>query len=165
MTADELSQIRARADAATSGDWTFTGPSGPTDDTPEGGDFAIRNAGHIIAETFHRTALNTTQPAFGNATFIAHARTDIPRVLDALEAAQRDVEAISAGRDAVIIVGEMGLAREKELTAERDALKADNDRLRAALTKIRTDDVIYLKDGTPELCIGARIARAALGAK
>jgi hypothetical protein len=52
----------------TPGPFGARGPSAPTANTPEGGDYAITDAaGNIIAEVFHRSGEHTTHPARENA--------------------------------------------------------------------------------------------------
>lgn len=56
------------------GPLTSWGPSFPTPDTPEGGDYAIRDAkGQIVAETFARSDYTVTQPAKAYAQLFAAA--------------------------------------------------------------------------------------------
>lgn len=64
----------------TKGPWIAAGPSRPTLDTPEGGDFAIAAGREIIAEVFRRTSTTVLQDAHANAHLIAAA----PELWDAL---------------------------------------------------------------------------------
>jgi hypothetical protein len=65
----------------TAGPLTLVGPSRPTLDTPEGGDYAVYDAhGQIIAETFARSSLTERHPARENAMLFA-AATDLLREL------------------------------------------------------------------------------------
>lgn len=58
----------------TKGPWTIRGPSRPTLDSPDGGDYAILDGeGQIIAETFFRTDVHTTRPSRANAVLISKA--------------------------------------------------------------------------------------------
>lgn len=57
----------------TPGPWAIKGPSLPSADTPEGGDFAIVAGGQIIGEAFRRTGSSVTQPAHYNARLMATA--------------------------------------------------------------------------------------------
>jgi len=64
--------------------WSITGPSAPEPDTPEGGDYAIRDeAGKIIAEVYRRVDYGDAglRDARGNARLIAAA----PDLLESLE--------------------------------------------------------------------------------
>lgn len=67
----------------TPGPLTIQGPSQPSSDTPEGGDYAIRDTtGKIIAETFARVDYGSAglRPALDNARLFAAA----PDLLEAL---------------------------------------------------------------------------------
>lgn len=53
------------------GPWTIKGPSLPTADTPNGGDFAIVAAGQIIGEAYRQAGASTFLPAHFNARLMA----------------------------------------------------------------------------------------------
>lgn len=81
----QLQQIRERADAATEGPWTLGLGYGAVIAPPEQarpGDHAFNEddyeayGGMLVGESIRRH----------NATFIGHARTDVPRLVDALSA-------------------------------------------------------------------------------
>jgi len=71
-TTDDLAAMRARVDGAVPGPWTWT--VGSVEATRDGETFEI-----VEREDFHQTTRNDVE-------FIAHARTDVPRLLDAVEA-------------------------------------------------------------------------------
>lgn len=71
--AEELAAIRARAEAATPGPWTLYDQDAGTELAGRFGRIAIPDSMHSVA-----------WPA--NAKFIAHARTDVPRLLAAVDA-------------------------------------------------------------------------------
>lgn len=73
--------------AHSSGPWMAHGPSKPTPDAPEGGDWCIQDGGtNVIAETFYRVSEGAggTRPAGANARLIAAA----PEMLQALQMAR-----------------------------------------------------------------------------
>ena len=81
ITTDELAEIRARVDAATEGPWhdrgdviAYEAPAKPNFGWPNTGDVAY------LVNLCPAPALTV------DAEFIAHARTDVPRLLDAVEA-------------------------------------------------------------------------------
>lgn len=70
MTEEELEEIEKRANAATEGPWEVV----PDPDKPYL-DKVVRHYGHLtdlLAQCFHTN---------GNATFIAHAREDVPALI------------------------------------------------------------------------------------
>ena len=71
-TTDELAAMRARVDGAVPGPWTWT--VGSVEATRDGETFEI-----VEREDLHQTTRNDVE-------FIAHARTDVPRLLDAVDA-------------------------------------------------------------------------------
>ena len=74
----KLEEIRARAEKATEGPWEVEGPSMPGPDDS----LAVTTDGGVVAYV---------QPTVDDAEFIAHSRTDVPKLVAALEA----VEAIA----------------------------------------------------------------------
>lgn len=86
MTPEQIAEIRARAEATTPGPWRardaeffqhiILGP-GPTDELGE-------SRPQVVAATQNVGWRS-------NAEFIAHARTDVPALLDALDAAEATV--------------------------------------------------------------------------
>lgn len=63
--------------------WTVQGPSGPSIDTPEGGDYAVLENNQIIGEAFARSSETTTHDARKNAILFA-ASKDLLAALQAL---------------------------------------------------------------------------------
>lgn len=112
MREAELAEIRARADAATEGDWLVAYGGGNDDD---GFGIKSRIANKIVAEYWppSRTDYN---PADG--AFIAHARRDIPRLLSTLSARAARISALEADCAA--------------MTKERDEYRPYYDAIRAA---------------------------------
>lgn len=85
ITPEELTAIRERAEKATPGPW------GWSDAKVRDGKYVFVPQGSYLAGTlimFGDTYENGEQ----DADFIAHAREDIPRLLDALEAAFAEIE-------------------------------------------------------------------------
>jgi hypothetical protein len=87
ITAAELAAIRERAEKATSGPW------GWSDAKVRDGKYVFVPQGSYLADTlimFGDTYENGEQ----DAEFIAHAREDIPRLLDEIERLQRVIAAL-----------------------------------------------------------------------
>lgn len=142
-TAPDIEAIRARAEAATKGPWI-----NETQPSDTGGEYAT---GHVVSR--HHTYAGNSAPrtrrnsvtspdtmTFADGEFIAHARTDIPLLLAALQGSQ---ERVSTERENVLaeVARERGEyieralraeARVKELEAERDALLHTSDKQAAA---------------------------------
>ncbi|KAB2806975.1 hypothetical protein F9L07_28495 [Pimelobacter simplex] len=80
---DTLANIRARAEAATDGPW-FVEPCG---------DFGAKTAliPDVLRERYGVNSLSCGED-FATAEFIAHARTDVPRLLDLLDEARAEAE-------------------------------------------------------------------------
>lgn len=95
MTTDRYAALRAALEAGpTPGPREVSGPSRPSADTPEGGDFAILDGGtNIIAETFARVSegVGGTRNAKANAMLFAAADPEtiaaLLKELDALREA------------------------------------------------------------------------------
>ena len=88
MDTQELQAIRERAEAATPGPWKHKKTYISTITTePESDDFIVWGDGGVDKET--------------DAEFIAHARTDIPALLDALAAVTAERDALRVKVDAV----------------------------------------------------------------
>ena len=66
MTRDELDAIRQRVEAATPGPWAVSSPS----------------SGHGVTVGHRMILYATIELALPDAEFIAHARSDIPALLD-----------------------------------------------------------------------------------
>jgi hypothetical protein len=93
------------------GDWYINGPSAPTADSLEGGDYAIVAGGQIIAEVFYRsspvhthnaeakaaTAYQVAFENFGDARPEAVAHERAMRAASAAEAKARTVLAKATG--------------------------------------------------------------------
>ena len=88
MTPD-IEAIKARADKATAGPWANDAPACVAKLWPEGGKMTVATAPH---ETFFGIA---------NAEFIAHARTDIPALIAAIEASETARVKAEQERDAL----------------------------------------------------------------
>jgi len=85
----DLDAIRARADAATAGPWAVEVDGGVDMYTGEGWrqvDVCIPESGEGGA------AMGDHELAFEDATFIAHARTDVPFLLDLVDELRRQVK-------------------------------------------------------------------------
>lgn len=86
--------IRARADAATEGPWTITPPSRQGLDWLDYYSVGTKQDGYLERATLD---VSSHLNAEADAEFIAHARTDVPALLDenarlraALDAVRRD---------------------------------------------------------------------------
>ena len=74
---EEMAIIRARCEAASAGPWTFTGPENHAQGL-------VRDErGWHVCDAYDNTSWSEEQ-CRANAEFIAHARTDVPALLDAL---------------------------------------------------------------------------------
>lgn len=118
---EERDAIRARAEAATDGPWRTW------------------NDGHVGSPTVHigggvmPTPGSDPAQRMPDAEFIAHARTDVPALLDALDAAEAEVERLRENRDECHRAEVAYLRRLTDAEDERDALAAQLDRLRAGV--------------------------------
>ena len=116
MTPERLAEIRARAEAATPGPWeaedysTDPGDEGSCITAGEPGTMRQRAVAYAIDYPW-----TTPESCAADATFIAHARTDVPELAAEVE------------RLRVFIRG----TRIAALTAERDALARQIERVRA----------------------------------
>jgi hypothetical protein len=88
---DRVAEIRQRTEAATPGPWNLDGPWWHGDGSPV----------HLITAGDERTAVAIEPPhddkpsdATGNLLFIAHAREDVPWLLDQLARYQAAVQAV-----------------------------------------------------------------------
>ena len=126
LTETQLREIRERCDAATAGPWEiqhYTNFLG----------FSVWAEGAgCIAERWYECTQSDPYGSeiVGNAQFIAHARTDIPTLLDDLAESQNAHQTVKAHMDAcrsLLNVPDDEVLYEaiKELRAERDALKAE----------------------------------------
>ena len=120
MSADRLADIKAREQAAFGGPWEAL-------DADENGMHAVAVDGTVLVEVGD----------FCDAEFIAHAREDVPWLVDQVESLERwkfeACEVMSGLRElgkalglrpGVQITGPAALAEVARLTAERDALAA-----------------------------------------
>lgn len=83
MTPEQMEEIRGRAEAATPGEWVVEGPDETLDHiNPNIGQWEIESPQMNIGGRL----------TFRDATFIAHARTDVPALLSSLQAAQEEIE-------------------------------------------------------------------------
>lgn len=128
LTSEELREMREYTEAATAGPWEV--------------DVAAVQAQHEVT--------------LGDATFIAKARTDMPRLLDGYATLQDEVERLETSNS-------MNHRFFKEECEQKHALQAENDRLRDALQRI-ADYLPNIADrGEFHWQIGRSIARNALG--
>ena len=98
----DLPAIKKLCEAAMEGEWIVKGPSPGIDvGFDDGGDYAVVADGHIIAEAFHKVGVGVDVNAEANAEFIAHARSDLPAALEALEEAQGKLRAVREWRRAL----------------------------------------------------------------
>lgn len=92
MTNDELEAVRARVLAATAGPWTFREQKGTSVGGFDAPGTTVCSFGYD--DTYYPT--EGTPPETADAAFIAHARTDIPALLDALTRAEAHAERLAA---------------------------------------------------------------------
>ena len=187
-TPEELAAIRERANAATEGPWLYR-PHQHDDwgtvriSDPEEPYFVARaQAGGPSDLDAHRKA--KTDPYRHNGEFIAHARTDVPRLLDLIEAQRAEIERLTKERDALrrTLIDVINRGTDGGCTAEVSTeflcfaadeaagIKGQRDRMREALTQIaRSPGGLPDEDdaeGWATLASDRReIARAALSAK
>jgi hypothetical protein len=92
LTQKQIDEIRARCEAATEGPWWW--PFGSEALLVEKcGYYCDEKIGHVDHEVvIGRYGGQPHYVKLKDARFIAHARTDIPALLDALEEAQREVD-------------------------------------------------------------------------
>lgn len=133
LSREERDAIRARAEGGTEGTWTAS------------------VTGHVWSNP-GEPVLVAQVGWVEDAEFIAHARTDVPALLDALDAAEaKDIRRADAIRDA--------LAELRRAEAERDALAAQLDALRAecedqrGARKVASDAANRFRDVLAE-CLG-----------
>lgn len=91
LTREALAEIRARADAATEGPWmalVYRKPSAGDE-----GMYDVRAQPHPAMRGFTKLVADAHEGK-ADAEFIAHAREDIPRLLDALESLLEPTEAM-----------------------------------------------------------------------
>ena len=81
--ADHLKTIRERVEAATQGPWRWEEPS--TDDFPTYDQSLVSDAADTTVVSGWGYDASGTEASDEDREFIAHARTDLPRLLDALE--------------------------------------------------------------------------------
>lgn len=127
----DLDSMRARADAASPGPWTIENGSifhaGPSESrtNERWGTFVVASIG----------AHDIGRPGPVNTAFIAHARTDMPALLDL-------VEKLTGQRDH--LRGRLIVQRSKILSveSERDEARAIVEDLLALLRRVRTEGVV-----------------------
>lgn len=128
----DIAQERVIADAATPGPW-FT----PDERRLQGAVSARIGERECQvasidgdAAMFDRRA-ETHEIQRANATFIARARTLVPRLLDALEQASKERDGNKAAIDMLDAEANGQMERNIELRTERDALRAELERVKA----------------------------------
>lgn len=135
LTPEELAAIRERANAATEGPWLYR-PHKMDDwgtvrisDAEEPYFVARAQAGGPTDYAAHRAA--GTDPYERNGLFIAHARTDVPRLLDLIEALRAENERLTKERDAFRDAGKAFVEKlGARLVSANDALAASQERER-----------------------------------
>jgi hypothetical protein len=102
LTQKQIDEIRARCEAATEGPWWW--PFGSEALLVEKcGYYCDEKIGHVDHEVvIGRYGGQPHYVKLKDARFIAHARTDIPALLDALEEAQREVEGLREGLKQIV---------------------------------------------------------------
>lgn len=122
-TTDRLKAIRARADAATPGPWDY-------DDSLKNSEIWAEN--EPVANSAYWPSTGGEDAHDRNGLFIAAAREDIPFLLDALEAPQRENADLEAQLDE--LRGDASIEVNNELARDCNRLQAENLRLKAPLT-------------------------------
>lgn len=82
-TEDILAEIEGRASKATAGPW---------DTLCSDHSGYIKATGPIHKSPSHHSGINETQKAFNDADFIAHARTDVPRMAKAIRRVMAEIK-------------------------------------------------------------------------
>ncbi len=97
----EIAEIKARADAATAGPWAeHWGDGFAPDITARAGELAAKKYSMttevicVLERFVPRFCGSDFHESRSNAEFIAHSRTDIPRLLDTLTAARAEADAL-----------------------------------------------------------------------
>jgi hypothetical protein len=86
LTQEERAEIRALSERATPGEWSVEGPSRGF------AGYIIHGAGYVELASLLESSESDAE---ADAAFIAAARTALPRLLDALEAAERERDALN----------------------------------------------------------------------
>ncbi|MBB5748555.1 hypothetical protein [Micrococcus sp. TA1] len=94
----ELDNMRERVEGTTEGPWEVD-----ADDTRQ-----IRTAGDGYWIASLRATYEDEPTRISNAEFIAHARTDLPRLLDALDAVYAELIEMDKSRDGILGRREIG---------------------------------------------------------
>lgn len=144
MTREKLAAIRARCTAATPGDtWLGNHP----------GEWYVgqENKCEIWADQGNSAILLATAASTADAEFIAHAREDVPRLLDELEAARINIRAImelyKVAEEREIY---RGLLTEAQNQLKREvSLRARAEAERDWLAKLLSVDVAICPDDLP----------------
>lgn len=140
---DEIAAITEREAKATAGEWVLVGPSANADlDAPLQWQhrYEIREVDAAPGDTHHwpyricQTIEGQMAPqAAHDFKFIAHARTDIPRLVHDWRAQKVTIEALTAERDA------LRAACDEDVFAEMSALKAEVETLRNTLALLKAE--------------------------
>jgi hypothetical protein len=112
----DTTAIRARAEAATEGPWEQR-QNAPT---MSGAVWHLRRAGQPGV----RAMVTEYQHGSANAEFIAHARTDVPALCDALDEARQEIERLRARWAVAWEYSDHELMSALRAEAERDRLAA-----------------------------------------
>jgi len=130
---DKLDEIEARVEAASEGPWeggrtTYGDPTdGPTH-------VCIRQEGS--AWTDHLFAVEGHQQAGRDAAFIAHARTDVPWLVEQVKVRDKALDAVLALLDATEQRGSLG----RDFNGRPFVVGPSLDDLRAAITEAFESD-------------------------
>lgn len=152
---EERDAIRARAEAATPGPWVVNVKERTVRSLADGYD-GTEWGGTILYDDSCGE-----RPIPGDAYFIAHARTDVPALLDALDAAEAEnerlvdevatAEILADSMQHFADVAERVESQNNALVAERDAARAEVAALRGRIEAVRA---LHHTVGQSQFCAG-----------
>ena len=128
LTYEQLDEIKTRASKATRGPWAWNSRHG------------LGAPNRLVMWPSHEYGCDLDiEGEEADLDFIAHARTDIPDLIAALEAAERERDACAGLASQA--VSDMATAQNRitALEVERDALKAENQKMVTLLGHIHPD--------------------------
>lgn len=127
MTPEQREAIKARADKATAGPWAYRPQEYDDWGWVRGNDGIVATARNpdVHLDDFFKFRNENRDPYESNASFIAHARQDIPDLLAALEAAERERDKAEEERNALFFSRENAIAERAKAERERNDTQVD----------------------------------------